>query len=102
MGYPRLTREQRLFQPCTNHAGGQVDTCVTSNNKIVNILLCISWNTLKQEKKLMYLLLTLNLNGNITTYNQQRSYQREEETDLHLPQGSQRLLSRYLPTVTKS
>ena len=102
MGYPKLTREQRLFQPYTNHAGGQVNICVTSNHKIVNILLCISWNTLKQEKKLMYLLLTLNLNGNITAYNQQRSYQRKDETNLTLPQGSRRLLSRYLSTGTES
>ena len=34
----------------------------------------------------MYVIFTLILNGNITTYDQQRSYQREEETDLHLPQ----------------
>ena len=55
MGYAGLTYEQRLFQPRTNHAEGKVDTCVTSNIKIVNILLYISWNVLKQETKLSVL-----------------------------------------------
>ena len=66
-GIQGLPMSKRLSQPCTNHTEGQVNTCVTSNIKIVNILLYISWNVLKQETKLSVLSPYLKFHWNVTT-----------------------------------